>query len=566
MKMLLVVMGKAAMLTLIAWPVLGAQPGRLAAHVDPSLVALHKRSFLYGREYFVLRSDRAKLIVQADKVDLGPAVMYLLFDAADNRQTARKEQAFNFVEGQGMAASALEVLLGGFPFTAVGHQTRTRWTTVDGIPAVEAIWWAGGLRVTEQLLALADQGLFLRRIQLASANLGGPEDITLRLALPPGPCKLAHGWFVRENGQCRMALGLASNAPARAMIERGAIQIGPLHVAPGQTVSVDTLLLAQIPPGQAQRRPPLTAVPPVSAVSPGAEGLAVFKVADLLAKTRQAWAATSSLRTSDATVQEIFDKARFGLAAMVADNGVMDAGIFEYGAQWVRDTSNTLLGLVHAGHFELARRGFAHVLEHMVNAEGNTMIGGEFATPDQEEFDQAGELLHALKAYRDWTGDDSLIREHRVKLRAMLERTLRPEFRDPTGMVHNRREFWERTFDDAYELAYQTYLVLGLRDAADLAGPLDAADSAGRWRSEADRIQQAMFEAAGRGLVDNGHLIKRRGVHGEPVRTIHFARCRRRCPAENRARTPGRPGRHHGPAHCLRTGAPAVSLGGQYLG
>ncbi len=55
------------------------------------------------------------------------------------------------------------------------------------------------------------------------------------------------------------------------------------------------------------------------------------------------------------TVREIYDKARFGLRAMVADNGVMDAGIFEYGAQWVRDTSNTLLGLVHAGHFELAR-------------------------------------------------------------------------------------------------------------------------------------------------------------------------------------------------------------------
>ena len=64
---------------------------------------------------------------------------------------------------------------------------------------------------------------------------------------------------------------------------------------------------------------------------------------------------------------------------MVADNGVMDAGIFEYGGQWVRDSSNTMLGLVHAGHFEQARRGFAYVLEHMVSAEGKTMIAGDFA-------------------------------------------------------------------------------------------------------------------------------------------------------------------------------------------
>ena len=54
-------------------------------------------------------------------------------------------------------------------------------------------------------------------------------------------------------------------------------------------------------------------------------------------------------------------------------------------------------------------------------------------------------------------------------------------------MVHNRREFWERTFTDAYELAYQTYLILGLRDAAELASALGAEDRAARWGAEADR-------------------------------------------------------------------------------
>ncbi|MCX6927963.1 MAG: hypothetical protein NT154_32855 [Verrucomicrobia bacterium] len=251
----------------------------------------------------------------------------------------------------------------------------------------------------------------------------------------------------------------------------------------------------------------------------------VFSLGELQKKTRQAWARTASVRTSDASVQEVFGKARFGLAAMVADNGVMDAGIFEYGAQWVRDTSNTLLGLVHAGHFEQARNGFAYVLEHMVNAEGNAMIASGFDDPDREQFDQMGELLHALKAYRDWTGDDSLLREHRVKLLALVERPLRPEFRDQTGMVHNRREFWERTLEDAYELAYQTYVILGLRDAAALAEPLGASDRAARWLSEAEHIQKAALESPGRGLVENGRLIKRRAVNGDPVRTIHFGAC-----------------------------------------
>jgi GH15 family glucan-1,4-alpha-glucosidase len=188
----------------------------------------------------------------------------------------------------------------------------------------------------------------------------------------------------------------------------------------------------------------------------------------------------------------------------------------------VWDTSNTLLGLIHAGELELARRGLAYVLEHMVSLEGNAMIAGGFDNPDREQFDQMGELLHALKAYRDRTGDDSLVRQHRAKLLALVERPLRPEFRDATGMVRNRREFWERTLQDGYELAYQNYVILGLRDAAELGEPLGAAERAERWLNEASRIQKALLELPQTALVENGHFIKRRAVNGEPVRTIHF--------------------------------------------
>jgi len=89
-------------------------------------------------------------------------------------------------------------------------------------------------------------------------------------------------------------------------------------------------------------------------------------------------------------------------------------------------------------------------------------------------------------------------------------------------MVHNRREFWERTLDDACELAYQTYVVLGLREAAALAEPLGAPDRAERWRAEARRIHDAMLSHPTRALVEGERLIKRRSVSGEWVRTIHF--------------------------------------------
>ena len=112
-------------------------------------------------------------------------------------------------------------------------------------------------------------------------------------------------------------------------------------------------------------------------------------------------------------MQEIFDKARFGLAGMIGPDGTMDAGMLEYGGQWVRDSSNTALGALHAGQFEAARNVLQHILTKMISQDGVTMIAESFDTPDREQFDQAGELLHLLRCYRDWTGDDSLIRQHR---------------------------------------------------------------------------------------------------------------------------------------------------------
>ena len=163
---------------------------------------------------------------------------------------------------------------------------------------------------------------------------------------------------------------------------------------------------------------------------------------------------------------------------MVAANGRMDAGVFEYGNQWVRDGSNVAMGLIYSGSFESAKGLIKYILSDLVSDEGATIIAGGFDEPDREQFDQMGELMHCLKLYYNWTGDSSLLQTFRKKILALIERPLNPVFRDSTGMVHNRREFWERTFSDAYELAYQTYMIQGLRDAADLSGILGVPEKA----------------------------------------------------------------------------------------
>jgi len=236
--------------------------------------------------------------------------------------------------------------------------------------------------------------------------------------------------------------------------------------------------------------------------------------AEAIGATRAYWSATSAIHARDSVLQRLFDHARWALPGMVGPGGLMDAGIFEYGTQWVRDGSNVALGLIHAGHFESARALLGYVLNDLVTAEGTTFVSGGIDAPDREEFDQMGELMHALKAYLDWTGDSSLIVSSRAKLVAMIERPLEPRFRDETRMVHNRREYWERTFDDAYELAYQTFMVRGLRDAADLSGILGVPEKADLWRDQADEFLEAMLRHPSRSLVDRGALIKRRNVDG----------------------------------------------------
>ncbi len=473
------------------------------AQTNSTIADLAQRSFFLGREYFVLRSGRAQMIVQADRADLGPAFTYLLFDAENARQSRTKAGAYNFTPADGFASSALEVQLGDFRFTALGHRTDTRWTLDEGLPSVQATWWAGGVRVTERICAVGDDGLFRRRIRLEGAHLLGKEKVACRLSAPAGE--------TRRNGPflwCRLAgaaFGLAVQSEGGTAISNGgaALEVGPLELDSGKVKQIDTFVLLQILPGDRPQVPEGSA----AALEGGARALVEL--------TRQRWAAVSSVNTKDATVQEIFDKARFGLAGMIADDGTMDAGIFEYGAQWVRDTSNTALGALHAGQFELARAALLRVLNKMISREGATMIAGAFDAPDREQFDQMGELLHCLRCYRDWTGDDSLIRQHRELLVPLIERPLLPVFRDPTGMVHNRREFWERTLDDAYELAYQTYVVLGLREGAELAGALGAEERASRWRDEAERLWRAVLAHPTRSLVRDGSLIKRRDVTGQ---------------------------------------------------
>ena len=334
-----------------------------AAQADPML-DLQCRAWFYGRDYFVLRSGRTQMIVQADRADLGPAFTYLLFDAENPSQSARKDRAFNFLPNEGFASSGLQVELGGHPFNALGQHTQTRWATEDGVPAVEAVWWAGGVRVTEHVAALAGVNAFRRSIRLTGAHLSGEETVKLRLALPSGQWQRQGNVLLQSGRGACLALAVLGKLPVEVATPQGKIEIGPLALGPRAEIDVQTLLAAQIPAGDPR------------SLAAGVNELLASRCVRAMADTRRRWAATSSVQTDDRTIAEIFDKARFGLAGMIADDGSMDAGIFEYGnAVGARHLEHGA-GALYAGQFEIARAALMRMLTRMVTKEGATMIAG----------------------------------------------------------------------------------------------------------------------------------------------------------------------------------------------
>ncbi len=477
------------------------------AQSDSTIIHLNNYSYFYGRQYFVLRSGRAQMFIQTDKVDLGSAFTYLLFDAQNAKQSEKKTSAVNYDPKNGFQSSALQVVMGGFPFVALGQNTTIRWIREDGIPKAEAIWWAGGIRVTEKIFALHGKNTFERTVTLEGKKIVGPETVTLRLGLPDGKFENQNHSLIFSGKEGKLAI--TADVPENNIsISKNYLEINHVEIKPGSKKTFRTYIVTQIPSGSEN------------------EFLSVINTLkhskSLLTETQEYWTKLNSVSTKDKLVENLFNNVRNTLPGYVSDVGIMDAGVFEYGGQWIRDGSNTVIGLLQIGEFKLARALLNHMVTKMITDNGATMVSSQYTHPDSEELDQMGELWEALKNYYYWTGDPSIIKDNASKLLAMTQRPLQPEYLDATGLVHDKREYWERSFQDGYELIYQAFMIRGLRDAAELAPLFGAEKYARRWNEISDKMLHAMLTNPKVSLVSDGKLIKRRNLDGTIADTVNY--------------------------------------------
>ncbi len=237
------------------------------------------------------------------------------------------------------------------------------------------------------------------------------------------------------------------------------------------------------------------------------------------------WQNLTAISSKNPWIDHFYNASALQLPAVISKSGITDASVWQYNREWVRDHGFMALGLVYSGHHSIARTLIDRLLREFITEDGDAIDSSEKRHPDEVELDQNGILLHALHAYCQWTGDYDLAGDHWEKVIRTAEYPLSDKFRHkPSGLMYNRREFWERHsamgVKPGIELAYQLFVALGLASASELAAHFNNNDKAEFWKRESERIKDAMLNHPQFSLIDKRGFIKRRCIDGSVQETI----------------------------------------------
>ena len=428
---------------------------------DPKVGHPDVRTVLGGVEYFFLGNGLIQAAVQWAPAGEGTPLGLLIMDP---EVLGKKRDALTMDPLYGLERTMVEVRADSGEVYRPGPESLTvSWSERDGVPAVRAAWRSGEVGVVESFAISDREAAVLARVVFLK-NLGAEP---LRIRLRTG---------VRQD-----------------VIER------PVLIEPGQVRSIAF----------------------VYTLDAGSRRLAldVDHDAPVRPATKAYWDALARASFGDPLLDHYFQAAKTQLPAAVSRTGRVDGSIWQYNREWLRDQAVVAQALAILGERDLARTMFDRLLTKFVTEEGDTIDSSEKRDPDEVELDQNGFLLDALRRYVLWTGDFETVREKWNKIVAAAEFPLREVFRHgPSGLLMNRREFWERHrvhgIEPGLELVHQLYTSVGLAAASSLGRLIGRGEKAAFWEAEAARLKTAMLEDPAFRLVDNRGFIKRRGLNG----------------------------------------------------
>lgn len=237
------------------------------------------------------------------------------------------------------------------------------------------------------------------------------------------------------------------------------------------------------------------------------------------------WRQRTEIATGSAMLDRLYLNSSVNLASVVSAAGAVDASIWQYCREWVRDHSFMAAGLTLAGFHEKARVLLARLLHDFVSEDGDCIDSSEHRDTDDVELDQNGALLWALQTYTAWSGDFSLIRDNWNSIKRVADYPFKKEFfHAPSGMFCNTRDYWERHahhgIEPGLELCYQFWPCQGLLEAADFAAAVGEDETAGIWKDRAERLKSAILDHPRYAMHDKRGFIKRRATDGSVQETI----------------------------------------------
>lgn len=419
-------------------------------------------------EYFFLGNGHIQAAVQIAPAGRATPAGLLLMDPD---RLGPKRAGLTFDRDAGIAATALTVSDGRGVYSARAGSVRTGWLRGAPDPRVEVVWRNGPYRVTEIFFCPdMTKPRLLRRVSVTRSQ-AGPSRIRLKTGL--------------RDRAVEAEAAFRGRAAAPVVFEyRLAVRDGKAE--------------ARVRLGSDAETPSAAAA---------------------------YWNDTAACRFHDPLLDRFFEASKFQLRAAVSAQGRLDGSIWQYNLEWVRDQALIALALAMSGQPGPARTILARLLSDFVGEEGATLDSSRLRPLEESEIDQNGVLLFALESYLNWTGDEDLIRSSWDRIEKVAAFPLRREFRHgPSGLLVNRREFWER--HDIYgvrpgmELAHQLFVTMGLRAAGRLAGRLGRPGQAMEWTEVAMDLRRAMLKDPKFSLIDAGAFIKRRGVDGKVQRDI----------------------------------------------
>lgn len=377
-----------------------------------------------------------------------------------------KSQALTFDKDTGLTTTRPTLLANGDISNSHIEEIQASWSEIQGVPATTLEWSVEDCAAQEQLYC--------------------PDRATTRLI---------RRTELRNRSRKPMAMRLQLGVPLESIAH-------DLTIPADNTATVYTEYYIENPDDR-----PAARIRKIEHCQPASDAV-------------EYWHNAATFTCASIALTRFFQAARNQIQAPIACSGRMDASIWQYNLEWVRDQSMIVLGLTMSGQFERARIVLDRLLRLFVSEAGDTIDSGRQRPDSEIELDQNGQLLFAVATYVDWSGDKEFIRRHWHKIKLTADFPLRPVFRHrPSGMLYNRREFWERHavhgVQDGFELMYQFFVSFGLQHAARLAELIGETTQAHVWRTASQNLRDAFIGENAYALVDNGRLVKRRGLDAQ---------------------------------------------------